>query len=150
MSQDAIYLFRLVALVVLYAFLPRVVPYQCTAAFQRVRWRKLAVSHGLVATGAPGEFTGNWGDVTIVLGTHFAPAKKLLLELRALGLMDPAAISSALCTERRFAGWQHEVVDGELRAHVPFRGNSLHADDLDAWLALVHKTAHPQGSVYRS
>ncbi len=149
MSEYFAYAVYLVLFAVSYAFRRRIVPYQHTATFQRSRWRKLAKAHGLVATGAPGEFTGTWNDVTVVLGTHFAPAKQLLLELRALGLMQPATIADALCTEVRFADWHHEVVDGELRVHVPFRGSSLDADDLDAWLAVVHQSAQRQGSAYR-
>ena len=135
--------------VLAYVLRRRVTPYHCTATFQRARWRKVAKAHGLVTTGTPGEFTGIWGDVTIVLGTQFAPAKRLLLELRALGLLEPAKVADALCTDIRFTTWRHEVVDGELRVHVPFRGNSLHAEDLDAWLASVRAATHPAGSVYR-
>lgn len=149
MSSYAAYGIWLAMHVLAYVFRRRLVPYQLTATFQRSRWRTLAAAHGLVATGTPGEFTGMWGGVTIVLGTHFAPAKQLLLDLRALGLMDPSATSNALCTQPRFARWRHEVVDGELRVHVPFRGNSLEGGDVDAWLAAVRTVSRYQGSVYR-
>lgn len=88
-----------------------------------------------------------WRGTTLVLGAHFAPAQRLVLQVRALGVMAPEKASAALCT--RFPAWQHEVVDGELRVQIRFRGNSLDADALDLWLAALREITHPQGSVYR-
>lgn len=149
MSGYAAYGILLAMHVLAYVFRRRIVPYQLTATFQRSRWATLAAMHGLVATGAPGEFTGKWGGVTIVLDTRFTPAKRLFLQLRALGLRDPAAISNALCTQPRLAQWRHEVVDGELRVRVPFRGNSLEGGDVDRWLAAVRTVSSFEATVYR-
>lgn len=120
-----------------------------SATFQRRRWRGLAAERGLVETGAPGELTGTWRGLTVVLDTHFTPGPQLVLGLRVLGLLDPFRAATALQDQRHFEAWAHRVVDGELQLQVPFQGSTLQPAELEAWLDAVRATAPETQSAYR-
>lgn len=121
-----------------------------SATFQRLRWRRFATERDLVATGVPGEYTGTWQGLTVVLDTRFVPGRQLVLGLRVLGLFTPSCAADALRTHPRFGAWRTRVEDGELRLDVSFRGSALQPADLEAWLDAVRATCTTEGSAYRT
>ena len=150
MSDSATFAAFLAFLAVLVLCFRRVVtPYRRSATYQRSRWRRLALAQGLITTGVPGELTGTWGSVTLVLGAQFVPAKPLHLELRALGLADPCAALAAAHLDPRFDDWHHEVVEGELRARAPLHGSRLGVDDVDHWIVVVGGACSACEGTYR-
>ena len=130
--------------------LRRATSYSCSATFQRMRWRRFAAERSLECTGIPGEFTGIWQDLAVVLDTRFVHGHQLVLGLRVLGLPAPEDTLRALRTEKRFAAWRSCVADGELQLQVRFRGSRLTPADLESWLDAVRTTTPTRDSVYRA